>query len=279
MGRTIVIGDVHGCLDELEDLLKTVDRRSDDRVLIVGDLVDRGPDSIGVIRYCIENGIESIMGNHDEKHVRHARKMEIHPDSRVGFKTEAEREMWRQLSTEELVWLSSLPSMVRLDTHLVVVHAGMLPQLSPEVQLERVMHRCRYVEQRVDKKTGQLCWEMARMKIVETEQGNGFLRPVDSVYWTSVWSGPDSVLYGHNVTKGPAIEQEQVWKPYCVGLDTGAAFGMTLTAAVYESTACSNANYPDRPQVPPFPQLVSVKSNFRCEADLFYEDTYVPEKA
>lgn len=39
MGRTIVIGDIHGCFDELQDLLRVVELRTDDRVIAVGDLI------------------------------------------------------------------------------------------------------------------------------------------------------------------------------------------------------------------------------------------------
>jgi Icc-related predicted phosphoesterase len=42
MGRTIVIGDIHGCFDELTDLLNLVKLQRDDRVVAVGDLIVRG---------------------------------------------------------------------------------------------------------------------------------------------------------------------------------------------------------------------------------------------
>ena len=58
-----VIGDVHGCARTLERLL---DKIPDDRqIFSTGDLIDRGPDSRGVISLCIERGIQSVMGNHE----------------------------------------------------------------------------------------------------------------------------------------------------------------------------------------------------------------------
>ena len=60
----LVIGDVHGCLDQLKELLKDVDR-SKTRVILCGDLIDRGPNSIGVIDYVRENNIECVLGNHE----------------------------------------------------------------------------------------------------------------------------------------------------------------------------------------------------------------------
>ena len=48
-GRVIVIGDVHGCLRELDNLLDKVDyQQGHDTLVLAGDLVDKGPDSVGV---------------------------------------------------------------------------------------------------------------------------------------------------------------------------------------------------------------------------------------
>lgn len=271
--RTIAIGDVHGCREELQLLLKTVDyRRGQDRCVVVGDLVDRGPDSRGVIQLCMEQGLEAIMGNHDEKHVRHARKMALSPDSRVGFKSDEERNFYTTLSPEELAWLSSLPDWLRLGPSLVAVHAGMIPGIPVERQGQRALHRCRYVEWRQD--LGR--YEMARMRIVETERGNGFLRPRGSIWWGEAWIGPDSVVYGHNVTTSPRWDHYPGC--YTLGIDTGACFGMSLTAAIWESTddVCSGCAGCVVEGGAPTPQLVSVQSQYSCDDDRFYEGEYDP---
>ena len=53
--RTIIIGDVHGCLDELLSLVRLARRDPDDRVVLVGDLVAKGPDSPGVVAWARES--------------------------------------------------------------------------------------------------------------------------------------------------------------------------------------------------------------------------------
>ena len=64
--RTILIGDVHGCIDELQDLLREVGFvPGEDRVVLVGDLVAKGPDSQAVVQLCRERGFEAVLGNHD----------------------------------------------------------------------------------------------------------------------------------------------------------------------------------------------------------------------
>src|SRR6267142_2182009 len=66
MGRTIVIGDIHGCFDELQDLLKVVELRTDDRVIAVGDLIVKGPRNREVLDRFIEDyRFSSVIGNHD----------------------------------------------------------------------------------------------------------------------------------------------------------------------------------------------------------------------
>jgi predicted phosphodiesterase len=66
MGRTIVIGDIHGCFDELQDLLRVVELRTDDRVIAVGDLIVKGPRNCDVLdRFIEDDRFSSVIGNHD----------------------------------------------------------------------------------------------------------------------------------------------------------------------------------------------------------------------
>lgn len=71
MTRTLVIGDIHGCLVPLEHLWEVVAPRPEDRVIFLGDYVDRGPDSRGVIDFILErratHDITCLTGNHEEK--------------------------------------------------------------------------------------------------------------------------------------------------------------------------------------------------------------------
>lgn len=62
--QALVIGDIHGSLNELKALIKDVDRTTT-RIILVGDLIDRGEDSEGVIDFVRENNIECVQGNHE----------------------------------------------------------------------------------------------------------------------------------------------------------------------------------------------------------------------
>lgn len=68
--RTLVIGDIHGCLAALSALLRLVAPDRDDRFITLGDYVDRGPDSRGVLQWLVhlhdEGRLVALQGNHDE---------------------------------------------------------------------------------------------------------------------------------------------------------------------------------------------------------------------
>ena len=70
MPRTIAIGDIHGCLAALNALLDAIKPTSADTIVTVGDYVDRGPDSRGVLERLLElektTNLVPLMGNHEE---------------------------------------------------------------------------------------------------------------------------------------------------------------------------------------------------------------------
>src|SRR5437763_5214603 len=69
--RYFIIGDIHGCYNELRDLLDKAALNSDDQIIAIGDLVDRGLDSASVVEFFRDTpNADSIMGNHERKHVR-----------------------------------------------------------------------------------------------------------------------------------------------------------------------------------------------------------------
>src|SRR6185503_18030970 len=67
MRHTLIIGDIHACAAELEELLSRAAVTEDDQVLCVGDLVSRGPDARGVLRLLRTCRARSVMGNHDAR--------------------------------------------------------------------------------------------------------------------------------------------------------------------------------------------------------------------
>jgi predicted MPP superfamily phosphohydrolase len=79
--RYILIGDVHGCLTELQALLGRIAPRLDDTLVFLGDLVDKGPESPAVVRWVRHLStlyrVVLIEGNHEEKHRRWRQHMRL----------------------------------------------------------------------------------------------------------------------------------------------------------------------------------------------------------
>lgn len=102
MGFTAIVGDVHGCTGELEDLLETIRfREGRNRLVFVGDLVARGPDSHGTLALARRLGALIVRGNHEEKllSARHRPK---------SLGAEHER-LARALSDDEWRMLAKMP--------------------------------------------------------------------------------------------------------------------------------------------------------------------------
>jgi hypothetical protein len=123
MGRTIVIGDIHGCFDELRDLLKLVELRTDDRVIAVGDLIVKGAKSREVLDRFIEDArFSSVIGNQDRALRQYWRGEPLRltkEQKTAAAQLESQRERYA-------AYLRSLPFAINLGTHLVV-HAGVRP--------------------------------------------------------------------------------------------------------------------------------------------------------
>lgn len=103
--RTLIVGDVHGCAEELRRLVKKADP---DRVILVGDLFSRGPDPRGVWALIKAHDMEAVLGNQDEVVLNRWRKGE-------------------QLPKKAFKWLARRPLWLELDG-IIVVHAGLHPK-------------------------------------------------------------------------------------------------------------------------------------------------------
>ena len=201
MSRTIVVGDVHGCFDELTALLRRVGLGESDRLVCVGDLVVKGEKSREVLDlFRTDARCSSVIGNHDRA------LLEFWKGTRAeGELKPSQLECARQLEDgRELyaAYLESLPGYIELGSH-VVVHAG----LRPGVPL---------AEQTLDDLTALRTLGPDR----ECREGTP---------WYEVYEGERTALFGH----WPAAEPRR--GPRAIGLDTGCVYGYLLTAYVVET--------------------------------------------
>ena len=95
--RLIIVGDVHGCLEELQELLVKCDydQSRGDRVILLGDLVNKGPFSAETVKFAREKGFLSVRGNHDDFALCHTLAL-IPPsnDDSLSFTKQFTRYIW-----------------------------------------------------------------------------------------------------------------------------------------------------------------------------------------
>ncbi|GHG96023.1 polynucleotide kinase-phosphatase [Streptomyces rubradiris] len=207
-----IIGDIHGCSSELEALLAKLGyadgvHPEGRTAVFVGDLVDRGPDSPGVLRRVMSmvnsGNALCVPGNHENKYGRHLKGRKVqhtHGLAETIAQMEGESE---EFKAEVRRFLDGLVSHYVLDGgRLVVCHAG-LPEKYHGRTSGRVRSHALYGDT-----TG------------ETDE---FGLPV-RYPWAEDYRGRAAVVYGH--TPVP----EATWLNNTICLDTGAVFGGKLTA-------------------------------------------------
>jgi hypothetical protein len=210
--RIICIGDVHGCVMEVCDLLRSVNYHPGDLVVFLGDLVAKGPDSGAVVRLAMELGALSVRGNHDHEVVRQGvtfrRRQGKYRRQSVRKVAATEHEHLRvalDLNLREFNWLAQLPYyMCSVDLGTLFVHAGF-------------QHKVKLMEQDP--------WVMMTMRSLLPD-GRVSARCIYTQPWADHWGGPLTVLFGHDAARG--LQRHD----HAVGLDTGCVYGGNLTAMI-----------------------------------------------
>lgn len=193
MTRKIVIGDIHGCWSELNELLNRVGTGADDQIIAIGDAVDRGPDSVRVFEFLrARPNTLALVGNHERKHLRGI----------FSYSQEITRLQFGPAYADAVAWMSTWPYFLELEK-ATIVHAAILPGVPLAEQRQEV-----------------LCGSISGEKFLAKEL-NG--RP-----WYELYDGPKPIIFGHHAyLEGPFIHRDLAF-----GIDTGACRGGSLTAIV-----------------------------------------------
>ena len=194
--RTLVVGDVHGCADELRALLK---KASADRVVLVGDLFTKGPKPVGVWKTIRRHGLLAVLGNHDQRllDALDGKRPADHPAMQCIARLNRKDPAW-------VDWLRALPLYEKAGP-FTVVHAGM----HPSGKKRRTSRRDALVRRR---------W------------------PVDDAahpLWHQVYWGKRRIIFGHDAVRGH-IRVERDGEPWLIGLDTGCVYGGELSGYLVE---------------------------------------------
>jgi predicted phosphodiesterase len=212
-GRTIFVGDVHGCAAELDELLRRLEYGAADRLLLTGDAFTRGPDPAGVWATIQRTGAEMVMGNHDRHMLEKLNKNPEHYDR----KPKGDVATALAFSAELLPWLRALPYVIE-DERFVLVHAGVNPE------------------------KGLAGTSEDDLVYLRTWPPNG---TIIGKRWHEFYAPADDrvLVFGHDASGGLVEKRGPDGRPYLIGLDTGCAYGRSLTAWILEEDRLVSVPY------------------------------------
>ncbi len=218
MGRAVIVGDLHGCADELERLLDRVRFGGGDALYLLGDLLSRGPDPKRVLALMAETGARGVRGNHDDAIVEWrdairergltaeevlAEGSDAPASIRLG---KSNRKLVEMLDDGDFDGLKGLPLWLDPPTHDVpLVHPGVIPGVAMSEQPKKALLSMRYLGPQGE----------------PIEKGG-------TVLWGTQYEGPPHVVFGHNAQPEPQLHR------WATGIDTAAVYGNRLTALVLD---------------------------------------------
>jgi len=201
MKRRLIIGDIHGCAGELQDLIDLFNYNpANDELYSVGDVINKGPDTPGVLQLIREHKIQVVRGNHEAHYLNMLERLQKgeKPDDR-GKKF---FESVGSLNNQDIELIRSWPLWLDLGG-IWVVHAGVDPRAShPAHSADDVLLSVR----------------------TSDAEGKHLNRPEKDLPWYEVGSWPVEIVFGHWAQNG------LVDLPGFKGLDTGCVYGKKLSA-------------------------------------------------
>lgn len=211
--RTIVIGDIHACYTEFKEMLELIDYKNPAvRVILLGDLFDRGPESRAVVKLARELKLESVSGNHSQKFLKWLSGPRHYPGHTYKH--------YLQFSPEDIAYIQTMPLYIELPT-AIVVHAGLLPGVALSAQTKDTLCYLRYTDK--------------DRNFISLKKLNKFGKEaLGAMFWTEFGPFGKSVIYGHEVWDKPKIDRFDD-DSMCVGIDTGCCFGNALTSFSIET--------------------------------------------
>lgn len=189
--RTFVIGDIHGCYDELITLTKKINLKDEDLLISLGDLVDRGNKSKEVYEY-FKNRPNSVvlMGNHERKHLKGI----------LSYAQEIVKVQFGEEYSEFIDWVKNLKYYYETED-AIIVHAFFEHDKKLQEQKDEVLSGTTSGDRYLEKKYPE------------------------NTYWNEFYEGEKPIIYGHHVVGDhPKILNNTY------GIDTGSCHGNYLTA-------------------------------------------------
>ncbi|KAJ5147624.1 hypothetical protein N7526_000976 [Penicillium atrosanguineum] len=256
-GRLVIIGDVHGMRKSLEALLDKInfDKSKGDHLILTGDLINKGPDSPGVVDIAMRLGASAVRGNHENAVLNAAAEIDatrdkLHsgdlngsPPASENLATDLPKDTFKgevpeecppsnshntalALSKRQLDWLADLPFILRvklphtltssLGDTLLVVHAGLVPSIPLEEQDPHAILHMRSLT--------RTSGDEDEFKAAELPGEESWVIEWDR--WQDTLTSKTTVVFGHDAKRRLQLGS------YTIGLDSGCLYGHHLSAVV-----------------------------------------------
>lgn len=255
--RTVLFTDIHGCLDELSDLLDMIKPTRDDTLLGFSDIVDKGPSPAETVQFVrkLSETIPTtlVFGNHEYKLHRFKNKYDVDRSKAMKMKRSDELEdTVLKLNEDDWKWLKTAKSWAKIPgRESIIVHAG-------------IQHAVKTLpEQNVFSLSKDEIGSMSHLWFTRYVNPAGFMvtfgsEKTDDCFWAETYDGRfGHVYFGHQ----PFFKDEPVKYPHATGFDLGCVNGGKLAAIVIDDDQIN---------------CVSVKS--KREYSSPYKDRFYEEK-
>jgi len=242
MHRTFVIGDVHGCIDELSELVGLLNLTSTDRLIFIGDLIDRGPNSVEVVRqvtrWSKELEVKLILGNHEEKFLRYLKHVqEGSGNEKKMMGIEEFPALHHALNDSEIEFLhQSYFSLHLPEYNVMLVHGGLWGNMYFPMPKS-------FTYDSVHSKFGKDLILLTKVRYL-----NSFGKFVSlgsekaqDQFWAEKYDGAyGHVYFGHQ----PYVQSSPKQFPFATGIDTGCVYGGWLSAVQISSAGATYTSVP-----------------------------------
>jgi hypothetical protein len=268
-GRLLFVGDIHGCKEELQALLKKAQfDPNEDHLVTTGDMIAKGPDSLGTVDLLRGIGASCVRGNHEDRilllaQARSSRHLRHHSGGNARDEAALEKpsnplpswpddSLGLELNADHIEYLQSCPVILKvghidaLQGNVVVVHAGLVPgvplkdQDPGSVMTMRTIDLHTHVPSK-DGKEGPIK-EANDKLLVKTPKGRWpDKKPPHNVHWAKLWNQFQNMLpefkkwqgkEGMVVVYGHDSKKGLQLKKWSKGLDSGCVRGGKLTALI-----------------------------------------------
>lgn len=228
----MIVGDVHGCYDELQILLAKARSHTSKPLLIIcaGDMLRKGRKNLEMLEYIKSDckNIFCVRGNHEQSVLRKFDDVE---------KCLSDNDVWLgTIESSDIDFLCDLPYTISIpDLKITVVHAGLVPDKPLHLQKCSVMLNMRSLERKEDVFHGTIL----------SPTNNGKV----GVPWARLWTGPNHVYFGHDA------QRKLQFYEFATGLDSGCVYGGSLSSILISLDTTSTGKLIIRSK-----ELISVNS-------------------